>query len=352
MTIKFYESGQDYDIFSNVTDLPFRFKMNGIVYNPRSSEAVYQGLKGVIGGQFQQGINLINDQNQPGSHLQKKGRQFSCNLYFSPYRYDPNVTVRERVMQEILEMKFSQDPKLAKALLDTKGEWIIENTFLNKNYDDSFWGNGHAQNGQNKLGKLLMKIRRKFSEELQKDGCIKERLGFSPMLSKQMGITSTQFSGKILTQQGITAAPSVKTVRQVKNIRNTYMPLYLNETNNTNIPLSSVPSKQSALEFVSKTLQNQFDNNISAKMSEDIYKPGQHVLKISSPNINTLKLIAQKINGGKLINNVLILNGHFSQKLFNMLGIGVYGKTGKYKTFSALEYDFRHSTQSKRNKYV
>ena len=57
-------------------------------------------------------------------------------------------------MQEIVQAKFEQNPVLAKWLLNTGDAKLIEGNTWN----DRYWG-VCAGIGQNKLGKILMKVR-------------------------------------------------------------------------------------------------------------------------------------------------------------------------------------------------
>ena len=67
--------------------------------------------------------------------------------------------VREEVMETGLRAKFQQNPELKKKLLDTGDVDLIEGN----TWGDTFWGEVNGK-GQNKLGKLLMKIRSELME--------------------------------------------------------------------------------------------------------------------------------------------------------------------------------------------
>lgn len=67
--------------------------------------------------------------------------------------------VKDSVMLDGLQRKFA-DPKLAKMLLATDGQELVEGT----TWHDNEWGNCYCSRcrniqGKNKLGKLLMKVR-------------------------------------------------------------------------------------------------------------------------------------------------------------------------------------------------
>jgi ribA/ribD-fused uncharacterized protein len=65
--------------------------------------------------------------------------------------------VKLKVMKDVLLLKVNQHPYVKKKLLDTGDREIIENSWC-----DDFWGWGENKDGQNKLGKLWMEIRREL----------------------------------------------------------------------------------------------------------------------------------------------------------------------------------------------
>ena len=67
-------------------------------------------------------------------------------------------TEKDRIMYEICLAKFRQNPDLAERLIATGNAELIEGNTWN----DKYWGVCYGK-GQNKLGKILMRIR----EELQ-----------------------------------------------------------------------------------------------------------------------------------------------------------------------------------------
>ena len=62
--------------------------------------------------------------------------------------------IKERVMFEIVLNKFNQNPQLAKMLLATGEEELVEGN----TWGDRTWGVCDGV-GQNRLGKILMKVR-------------------------------------------------------------------------------------------------------------------------------------------------------------------------------------------------
>jgi ribA/ribD-fused uncharacterized protein len=63
------------------------------------------------------------------------------------------------VMTEIIEKKFEQNPELAKRLVATKDEEIIEGNY----WGDTYWGVSNGK-GENHLGKILMWVRNKHKK--------------------------------------------------------------------------------------------------------------------------------------------------------------------------------------------
>jgi ribA/ribD-fused uncharacterized protein len=63
-------------------------------------------------------------------------------------------SVRVRIMEDVLRLKFWSDSKCCAVLMGTGDAQLVERTNT-----DSFWGDGADGKGVNALGKLLMKIR-------------------------------------------------------------------------------------------------------------------------------------------------------------------------------------------------
>ncbi len=67
---------------------------------------------------------------------------------------------KERVMREIVELKFRQNPELAERLLATGGRHLEELNW----WGDKFWGTVRGE-GKNALGEILMATRAKLAAE-------------------------------------------------------------------------------------------------------------------------------------------------------------------------------------------
>ncbi len=72
------------------------------------------------------------------------------------------INQKEGIMYRGLGAKFTQHPNLMQLLLSTKGKTLIERSDL-----DNYWGDGIDGNGKNRLGYLLMRLRREMLKEIQ-----------------------------------------------------------------------------------------------------------------------------------------------------------------------------------------
>jgi ribA/ribD-fused uncharacterized protein len=74
--------------------------------------------------------------------------------------------VKDHFMYQAVAAKFTQHLDLAKLLLSTGKATIIEDT--QKVGSDPYWGNGPSANGLNKLGRMLMLVRKTLPRHLEK----------------------------------------------------------------------------------------------------------------------------------------------------------------------------------------
>jgi ribA/ribD-fused uncharacterized protein len=74
--------------------------------------------------------------------------------------------IKESVMEEALSAKFSQHPELKALLISTQARHIAEHTS-----NDSYWGDAGDGSGLNRLGELLMQLRRTFSSGADSQKC-------------------------------------------------------------------------------------------------------------------------------------------------------------------------------------
>jgi len=145
MTIYFYSHNENepYGSFSNFSN--HGFKINGEVW--KTSEHYFQAQKFVYSPKH---YNQVMESNHP-----KKAAQIGRDRSL-PLRPDWN-SVKENVMRQALEAKFTQHEKLKDLLLSTGNQEIVEDSPI-----DFYWGCGSDRTGQNRLGILLMELRDKL----------------------------------------------------------------------------------------------------------------------------------------------------------------------------------------------
>ena len=74
--------------------------------------------------------------------------------------------VKDFFMFQGLVAKFTQHPDLAQELLDTQDAYLVEDT--QSVGSDPYWGNGPSGTGLNKLGRMLMLVRRDLPRMLRR----------------------------------------------------------------------------------------------------------------------------------------------------------------------------------------
>ena len=131
----------DYDFLSNFYECPINWK--GRTY--RNSESIYQSSKS-------KDESVIDDfVKMTGSQAKKSGRKLDI-------REDWN-NIKEDLMYLICHAKFFQNEDLGQKLMNTGDAVLIEGNY----WGDRYWGVCNGE-GQNKLGKILMKIREELFE--------------------------------------------------------------------------------------------------------------------------------------------------------------------------------------------
>jgi len=126
-----------YDFLSNFYMVPVEFE--GILYP--SSEHAYQAAKTDDEGTKRFIAGLLKPE-QAKSH----GKRIKAIPDWNARRIE--------VMEKVLRAKFSQNPHLAMLLRKTGDAELVEGNF----WRDRFWGVYRGE-GENNLGKLLMKLR-------------------------------------------------------------------------------------------------------------------------------------------------------------------------------------------------
>ena len=129
----------EYDFLSNFYECPIKFA--GIQFN--SSETAFQAMKTPIR------IEQLKFANLTPAAAKKIGRKI-------PLRENWDL-VKDHYMYQIVLAKFSQNSDLRAKLLATGNEELIEGNWWN----DTYWGKCNGI-GKNKLGEILMKVRKEL----------------------------------------------------------------------------------------------------------------------------------------------------------------------------------------------
>ena len=146
--IKFYNRDEPYYEFTNFYYAPI--EIDGKRWP--TTEHYFQAQK-FVGTPYVEKIRLL-----PSA---REAFQISRNPTVSYWRRTDWDAAKDDVMYRALCCKFLQHDTLRKSLLGTGRKTLIEHTS-----NDSYWGDGGDGRGQNKLGRLLMRVR----EELGKGG--------------------------------------------------------------------------------------------------------------------------------------------------------------------------------------
>lgn len=115
----------------------FQFEYDGLIW--KSSEACFQAMK-TMDREERERISKLD----PGA-AKKAGRKVNLR--------DDWESIKDSMMAEILEAKFSQNPELKNKLIELHDCYLEEGNW----WGDKYWGvyNG---TGKNKLGKALMAL--------------------------------------------------------------------------------------------------------------------------------------------------------------------------------------------------
>lgn len=139
-TINFYKVGDPYGFFSN-------FSRHPIILEGKTwptTEHYFQAKK-FEGTPHEEAVRLCDGP----SAAAKMGRDRSL-----PLRKDWEQ-VKEDIMFEALQAKMDQYPAIRELLLSTGDATLVEHTV-----NDSYWGDGGDGSGKNRLGHLLMELRK------------------------------------------------------------------------------------------------------------------------------------------------------------------------------------------------
>lgn len=130
----------EYYFLSNFSEYPVTY--DGITF--RNNEAAFQAMK-----------VTDHEQRKSFAHLdpsaaKKLGRHVDLRSDWEE--------VKQAHMYEIVKAKFTQHPKLKAQLIATEGAILIEGN----TWGDTIWGMCNGR-GQNKLGNILMRVRRELA---------------------------------------------------------------------------------------------------------------------------------------------------------------------------------------------
>lgn len=131
-----------YRYLSNFYDAPVLY--NGIMYD--NAEAAYQAQKQPEKAEMFKNIN--------GSKAKKDGAALTL-------RPDWDL-VKDQIMYEIVKEKFTRNIYLGARLINTGDVPIIEGNYWN----DTYWGVCKGK-GQNKLGKIIMRVRDELKQTMK-----------------------------------------------------------------------------------------------------------------------------------------------------------------------------------------
>lgn len=141
-SIKFYSVAEAYGEFSNFAQYPIRLK--GKIW--ATSEHYFQAQK-FKGTSHETKIRKASTPMQAAL----LGRTRKVKL-----RPDWNK-VKDSVMLDAVRAKFTQHQDLKELLLSTNNLKIIEHTV-----NDAYWGDGGDGKGKNRLGQILMSVRKEL----------------------------------------------------------------------------------------------------------------------------------------------------------------------------------------------
>lgn len=131
----------DYEFLSNF--YPCRVDWEGRIY--QSSEGAYQSAKCVNESERDLFTSISAAQTK------KLGRKIEVREDWGK--------VKEGIMYDIVRTKFFQNPDIAQKLMETGDSLLVEGNY----WGDRYWGVCNGE-GQNKLGKILMKVREELFE--------------------------------------------------------------------------------------------------------------------------------------------------------------------------------------------
>lgn len=178
----------EYFFLSNFSN--YGFELEGVYY--KTVEHYFQAQKCINEQEFQQIVNA-----ETPALARKLGRKVSLRKDWPE--------VKEEIMMKGVRAKFTQNPKAKELLLKTGDAELIEGN----TWGDSFWGVCNGK-GKNKLGKILMEIRKELKEVKEEHGKVVMVANFSD--TKSMDVDEVW----LLSSQKLNI-PGVKVIANDKN---------------------------------------------------------------------------------------------------------------------------------------
>ena len=169
--IKFYNQHERYYEFTNFSSYPI--KLDGKEWP--TTEHYFQAQK-FIGTPY---AEAIRKQRYPRGAF-----DMSRNASVSRWKRGDWDRVKDDIMLKCLRAKFTQHKDLKQMLLDTGERNLIEHTA-----NDSYWGDGGDGSGKNRLGQLLMQVRKELSKQTHEHK-------FTSQSSPDHGILGRESHGK------------------------------------------------------------------------------------------------------------------------------------------------------------
>ena len=142
--INFYSVSEEYGCFSNFSPHPIR--LQGKTWP--TSKHYFQAMK-FAGAPDEEEVRQAKSPMVAARMGRSRKR---------PLRKDWE-SVKDRIMDEAVTVKFAQHADLREILLATGDSVLVEHTV-----NDAYWGDGGVGSGKNRLGQILMRVRSELRE--------------------------------------------------------------------------------------------------------------------------------------------------------------------------------------------
>lgn len=184
----------EYFFLSNFSN--YGFELEGVCY--KTVEHYFQAQKCINEQEFQQIVNA-----ETPALARKLGRKVSLRKDWPE--------VKEEIMMKGVRAKFTQNPEAIQLLLKTGDAELIEGN----TWGDTFWGVSNGK-GKNKLGKILMEIRKELKEVKEEPFQVEKKEGKVIMTSFSASRNLGADEVWLLSSQKLNI-PGVKVIANDKN---------------------------------------------------------------------------------------------------------------------------------------